>query len=245
MLDPDVLREGLIPAHAGKTSPQRLQVFIPGAHPRSRGENNERVEYRQGISGSSPLTRGKPWFRWIWCALVGLIPAHAGKTMTAIDARACNGAHPRSRGENGFIQVTSPANEGSSPLTRGKLSQRTLSTRSGGLIPAHAGKTTLWTATRSPVRAHPRSRGENSVIFLFFSSARGSSPLTRGKPCDHDVGRANVRLIPAHAGKTEHPLPDQQMRGAHPRSRGENRAGDVLHAPLWGSSPLTRGKPER
>ena len=35
------------------------------------------------------------------------------------------------------------------------------------------------------------------------------------------------------------------MRGAHPRSRGENKASERSGALVKGSSPLTRGKPKR
>ena len=51
---------GLIPAHAGKTGPRCDRVNRAGAHPRSRGENDQ---------GSG-----------LGCRRVGLIPAHAGKT---------------------------------------------------------------------------------------------------------------------------------------------------------------------
>ena len=49
-------------------------------------------------------------------------------------------------------------------------------------------------------------------------------------------------LIPAHAGKTAvHRTIDSGL-GAHPRSRGENRAAAALVSAARGSSPLTRGK---
>ena len=51
---------GLIPAHAGKTSPHPPGRWARPAHPRSRGEN---ASVFLGIAwsvGSSPLTRGKP-----------------------------------------------------------------------------------------------------------------------------------------------------------------------------------------
>ena len=49
-------------------------------------------------------------------------------------------------------------------------------------------------------------------------------------------------LIPAHAGKTTHFVPEARAKRAHPRSRGEN-AGQIIEAFVGaGSSPLTRGK---
>ena len=51
-----------------------------------------------------------------------------------------------------------------------------------------------------------------------------------------------ARLIPAHAGKTGWPAPDQRHEPAHPRSRGENNRRSARPARKRGSSPLTRGK---
>ena len=72
--------DGLIPAHAGKTSCVFASVSIMRAHPRSRGENRKTALAWARRGGSSPLTRGKrvcPSAGW---KDKGLIPAHAGKT---------------------------------------------------------------------------------------------------------------------------------------------------------------------
>ena len=50
---------------------------------------------------------------------------------------------------------------GSSPLTRGKLGLVLHCLGGFGLIPAHAGKTHAGMTTDKPLKAHPRSRGEN------------------------------------------------------------------------------------
>ena len=52
--------------------------------------------------------------------VVGLIPAHAGKTGVATGAGRRKGAHPRSRGENLVADYAAFKAWGSSPLTRGK-----------------------------------------------------------------------------------------------------------------------------
>ena len=93
---------------------------------------------------------------------------------------------------------------GSSPLTRGKLSQRNLSDLEAGLIPAHAGKTRCYKIFAGDTVAHPRSRGENE-------RARQDAGIPWW-------------LIPAHAGKTVGRGRGRAERGAHPRSRGENGA---------------------
>ena len=194
--------EGLIPAHTGKTHGRGLSLLGKKPHPRSRGENALEAIVAPASMGSSPLTRGKlnrgaprdvderlipahagktrgirrPERRW------GLIPAHAGKTASGREVRSRPRAHPRSRGENRFRAAWLAPPTGSSPLTRGKLALDGLHPRPVGLIPAHAGKTTV------------RLR----VDWV----RRSSSPLTRGKLFEQIASTWQWRLIPAHAGKT-------------------------------------------
>ena len=75
-------REGLIPAHAGKTKGMLLRCTRAGAHPRSRGENMAFMTAVTGDAGSSPLTRGKRESAARVVLTWGLIPAHAGKTIS-------------------------------------------------------------------------------------------------------------------------------------------------------------------
>ena len=232
----------LIPAHAGKTPLKNQHTKQNAAHPRSRGENAEVLYVGEDVIGSSPLTRGKPGPTRTLAGSHGLIPAHAGKTVSENRASISIPAHPRSRGENiqpRFRRIRRP---GSSPLTRGKLHVRPHVAAIQRLIPAHAGKTACRTRAELSAAAHPRSRGENGYtpgrdVFHF-----GSSPLTRGKR-EHEGRRtAKRRLIPAHAGKTRPRRPSRTGSQAHPRSRGENRRGIEPRFILTGSSPLTRGK---
>ena len=60
---PDPLDRGLIPAHAGKTPPERGRRGLQTAHPRSRGENRLATGSVGRASGSSPLTRGKLFYK--------------------------------------------------------------------------------------------------------------------------------------------------------------------------------------
>ena len=75
---------GLIPAHAGKTPSSGDGVTWRRAHPRSRGENFREGNTRSQFVGSSPLTRGKRPRRGRGWAVLGLIPAHAGKTLSHV-----------------------------------------------------------------------------------------------------------------------------------------------------------------
>ena len=114
------------------------------------------------------------------------------------------------------------AQEGSFPLTRGKLDSENNLWEELRLISAHAGKTSATHGRHSDAQAHPRSRGENKSLVRPLLTGPGSSPLTQGKPVD-GAGHVRLgRLIPAHAGKTPPPR--------------------HTHSPDPGSSPLTRGK---
>ena len=172
---------GLIPAHAGKTCPCRARLLVEWAHPRSRGENLIVDRPANPQAGSSPLTRGKlpSWTRSLLTAR--LIPAHAGKTSMTDRSPSKHTAHPRSRGENGAWCGRRVFSMGSSPLTRGKLAPPSGRGHHGGLIPAHAGKTTRGRGQSRSGSAHPRSRGENTGKFMKITTDQGSSPLTRGK----------------------------------------------------------------
>ena len=173
---------GLIPAHAGKTCGRTGARTHARAHPRSRGENKDALAAVKGTAGSSPLTRGKLFESAEHGVVVGLIPAHAGKTAGYRTRAAAWRAHPRSRGENAASLSKPARGRGSSPLTRGKPGRRDRGAEGEGLIPAHAGKTKPRLTQALPPGAHPRSRGENTRRPAFRSPAKW--------------------LIPAHAGKT-------------------------------------------
>ena len=193
--------------------------------------------------GSSPLTRGKRRAARGRLGCSRLIPAHAGKTRPTHHRLATPRAHPRSRGENHRRSAPNGIKNGSSPLTRGKPAGDMPFGATQGLIPAHAGKTPTGRQSTGGQGAHPRSRGENPVGARVVDQAAGSSPLTRGKQDIWHLRGAARRLIPAHAGKTKDGVLKSMSIGAHPRSRGENEAGDEKGSTFDGSSPLTRGKP--
>ena len=151
----------LIPAHAGKTYPKCPCPIGGRAHPRSRGENPTFAAKSPICAGSSPLTRGKRDRRNCQRLPIRLIPAHAGKTVVDELGHLPCAAHPRSRGENQVSNLMPDSLEGSSPLTRGKLGGNELVGVLSRLIPAHAGKTFIWSAPDLKTAAHPRSRGEN------------------------------------------------------------------------------------
>ena len=164
---------GLIPAHAGKTTCSWSPRRTPRAHPRSHGENSPQKSFVSGVTGSSPLTRGKRRRIDPVPETVGLIPAHAGKTRRCSSTVTSRAAHSRSRGDNFWILPLAPGIAGSSPLTRGKRILGQGDTLSDGLIPAHAGKTLSSSPPGVKARAHPHSRGENLVPVRTGSACAG------------------------------------------------------------------------
>ena len=196
----------------------------------------------RGLRGSSPLTRGKRERRVHGSDQGRLIPAHAGKTTLPTGRASPSWAHPRSRGENIRAALGEFADDGSSPLTRGKRLLVIVGASHFGLIPAHAGKTRGTGHYRPAPAAHPRSRGENLRNGPWSVLRGGSSPLTRGKRVPFGSSEEAFRLIPAHAGKTRQWLIPTQGQEAHPRSRGENPPPVRIGVAAPGSSPLTRGK---
>ena len=158
-----------------------MRAPLTRAHPRSRGENLDQPGEWAYPTGSSPLTRGKPFAVVVALGGVGLIPAHAGKTDSCRLCAARVRAHPRSRGENHVLDVGGREDSGSSPLTRGKHMSRDRLWAGRGLIPAHAGKTIKRVLVDWTLAAHPRSRGENPLRRPCVMTCAGSSPLTRGK----------------------------------------------------------------
>ena len=217
----------LIPAHAGKTEKAGIPAALGSAHPRSRGENFFAEPLAKTGAGSSPLTRGKRLRPAQQRGRFRLIPAHAGKTKYTPDGTRQWAAHPRSRGENSSARIAPSAGGGSSPLTRGKRIPRVPIPCQGGLIPAHAGKTSPSLPPANCQTAHPRSRGENHPNRRFPGHPRGSSPLTRGKLNQLRQRFEDPGLIPAHAGKTGPRGVLTCPPRAHPRSRGENTVREV------------------
>ena len=88
---------------------------------------------------------------------------------------------------------------------------------------------------------HPRSRGEHYVLWILFLRIGGSSPLTRGALFSFLSYLIYRRIIPAHAGSTNHGIGLFFFDKDHPRSRGEHLSVIPFAWLTLGSSPLTRG----
>ena len=135
-------------------------------------------------------------------AIVGIIPAHAGKRQKSIILFPCMRDHPRSCGEKYPSPSFLPAQEGSSPLMRGKAVFCNPPYGRERIIPAHAGKSIAVVDARCLAEDHPRSCGEKRSRQHYFHALRGSSPLMRGKVLQIKRYPRFYGIIPAHAGKS-------------------------------------------
>ena len=150
-------------------------------------------------------------------------------------------AHPRIRGEYLSVEDADLEVGGSPPHSRGIPHPCLRRADEAGLTPAFAGNTGTSVMEVCPAGAHPRIRGEYSILRITLGSLRGSPPHSRGIPWKKPPGRVASGLTPAFAGNTV--ADDQRHRvvEAHPRIRGEY--GPVLAYPVAvaGSPPHSRG----
>ena len=197
-----LVKPGLIPARAGKTSGPPARSPRRWAHPRACGENFTRTPTTDKRGGSSPRVRGKPRRRPRNRVPPGLIPARAGKTSWMEPPLPQRRAHPRACGENEPLPAPACVHRGSSPRVRGKPGPGLQEAARRGLIPARAGKTFHVQRLRRRVAAHPRACGENRAHCFHVAVGYGSSPRVRGKRSARVHPQPLGRLIPARAGKT-------------------------------------------
>ena len=238
----DRVRDRIIPARAGFTSPPG--TCGPGGtdHPRSRGvyEMNESASSSQ--LGSSPLARGLHVRGTRPRILIRIIPARAGFTGRRSRTTRWSRDHPRSRGVYGPVGDTGAGHLGSSPLARGLRGAPGHAALPRGIIPARAGFT-CWRAGLVRRRLdHPRSRGVYDGIEQTAKANGGSSPLARGLRPGSLRGRAPVRIIPARAGFTSrHRRREARAGGSSPLARGLHHTALAQCHDTHGSSPLARG----
>ena len=149
--------------------------------------------------------------------------------------------HPRIRGEHFPTPGGTGPCQGSSPHTRGALSDAWRHWPVSGIIPAYAGSTSTTSLSAVMAGDHPRIRGEHVFEQVNERVRAGSSPHTRGALSApvHECDRGWI--IPAYAGSTTGVRLSHGQRRDHPRIRGEHTAGSYAVGIPQGSSPHTRG----
>ena len=151
----------------------------------------------------------------------GIIPAHAGFTVTYVTRAGAGADHPRTRGVYWPPSHTHTAGRGSSPHTRGLRPTAPSPAGAQRIIPAHAGFTTLELPPVRDNKDHPRTRGVYPGPRGGPHASAGSSPHTRGLPA----------ILPRAGGQ----------RADHPRTRGVYGDLALTGEHVAGSSPHTRG----
>ena len=110
---------------------------------------------------------------------------------------------------------------GSPPLARGILEGSDASDYRFGITPAYAGNTSCLFLVLSPVRDHPRLRGDYIFALWKLLGQQGSPPLARGIHIDTVRQVAGGGVTPAYAGNTVPALDHCTLIQDHPRLRGE------------------------
>ena len=232
---------GIIPAHAGLTLIKRGDLDKMRDHPRACGAHMPFTQDILSAAGSSPRMRGSLFGSLCKHILKGIIPAHAGLTLTKVARILDLRDHPRACGAHPLLTTSSTVSRGSSPRMRGSHGFCDADVRVMGIIPAHAGltMTLLCTAIRS--RDHPRACGAHLACRRTKTRRVGSSPRMRGSPPLFSEADCRQGIIPAHAGLTESDEAAIPLDGDHPRACGAHAAFSWSKTCSLGSSPRMRG----
>ena len=188
-----------------------------------RGEHCAAIASGSPIPGSSPHARGAPM-------------PHRRRSSQ-------NGAHPRMRGEHGHLAGEYSDAAGSSPHARGARRCPCCGGWAAGLIPACAGSTATWTASGTRPGAHPRMRGEHTVLMTTTMTDLGSSPHARGARAPRRTRRHRCGSSPHARGARGLPVEQQPARRLIPACAGSTSGSSTIRQRARGSSPHARGAP--
>ena len=153
-------RRWSIPARAGKPMAESAGPCDHVVYPRAGGET---VPGRRGASrlrGLSPRGRGNLAADEIGCTIGRSIPARAGKPSWPGLGTGPVVVYPRAGGETSVPSGASKTAEGLSPRGRGNRFAGALRGRSGGSIPARAGKPADQVVDELISEVYPRAGGE-------------------------------------------------------------------------------------
>ena len=177
---PPALQNGITPAYAGKSFGSFCFLSFRQDHPRVCGEKQAAVALPQPVLGSPPRMRGKACLTLIIRLLLGITPAHAGKSLPAVLKCPPTRDHPRVCGEKRRVRSWRALLLGSPPRMRGKVVLSSENPLCRGITPAYAGKRLK--------RSH--SIGHFSCILCLFHSvlhrasvSGGSRAGPRAPPC--------------------------------------------------------------
>ena len=192
--------------------------------------------------GSPPHMRGKAVCADSQPVSCGITPAHAGKSAPQKIEVPVPLDHPRTCGEKAASFASCAACAGSPPHMRGKAGIFQPRGASGGITPAHAGKSTKRFNIISRNRDHPRTCGEKASLLTNPATVTGSPPHMRGKGSPGIAAGLFCGITPAHAGKRRTTSSGPGLDRDHPRTCGEKVVFLELISENMGSPPHMRGK---
>ena len=192
--------------------------------------------------GSSPRVRGEAWTRGASMGRTGIIPAGAGRSVSAFEQDSTRRDHPRGCGEKRLPRPPCLKRMGSSPRVRGEVVFVELVGLVAGIIPAGAGRSLRAKAGMPANWDHPRGCGEKALIADLGRGVTGSSPRVRGEGEKGRLGEHLGGIIPAGAGRSHDGHGRVRRHGDHPRGCGEKASPRICGDPRVGSSPRVRGE---
>ena len=197
------------------------------------------------VQGSPPRMRGKVSMRDESGNILGITPAHAGKSGHHGHHGMAERDHPRACGEKYSHVSTMAGISGSPPRMRGKGKARVSPAPRCRITPAHAGKSSCRSGAGCLDWDHPSACGEKFLRPKSGDAEWGSPPRMRGKAFDIDGDFTVTRITPAHAGKS-FPLfmPSIASLGSPPRMRGKAGVPAPVCSDL-GITPAHAGKSSR
>ena len=194
--------QGSSPRMRGNTKESTWTSCMTRDHPRACGEHYPPSRASSSSPGSSPRMRGTLLRAPSQPIAAGIIPAHAGNTADRQGNKVRCRDHPRACGEHTVVAVVFVALSGSSPRMRGTRACRMGYAPGDGIIPAHAGNTTIPDGDTAESGDHPRACGEHTPSKVPGVTTGGSSPRMRGTHCPSCCRWWSLGIIPAHAGNT-------------------------------------------
>ena len=161
-------REGITPAHAGKSTCITGLCSRSWDHPRACGEKSMATLVSVSRLGSPPRMRGKGRRLAGQQAGGGITPAHAGKRPLCRPCALPAWDHPRACGEKPLDPRYEHTLTGSPPRMRGKGAVLIGEHHLHGITPAHAGKRPGTAFVPSGTEDHPRACGEKDYLFYLY-----------------------------------------------------------------------------
>ena len=165
------------------------------------GEKTSAIVAGLRRGGSPPRVRGKGGDTVFIQQYNGITPACAGKSCEARWRARRIRDHPRVCGEKQFFAACAFPCVGSPPRVRGKVERHLISSLSGGITPACAGKSEISKGLVLAKKDHPRVCGEKPQRRFYSVEFVGSPPRVRGKAAEEGRAGINDGITPACAGK--------------------------------------------